>query len=166
MKRCSSDNNWYFILFALLYVVYLAENWFCVVWEHILMISIRNQLRMLYVWIRLVPQVCRLCIMVLHMRYFTRTRLVYLISSAINIVGITGLLWNRHFGHSTQITINDNSSEAIECIQQNSDLNGIAWRKGASNNDSSDLNGTSSEGVEITHSDANVLMHQRQFHFM
>jgi hypothetical protein len=61
MKRCSSDYNWYFVLFALLYVVYLAENWFCVVWEHILMISIRNQLRMLYVWIRLVPQVHRLC---------------------------------------------------------------------------------------------------------
>jgi hypothetical protein len=55
------------------------------------------------------------------------------------IVGITGLLWNRHFGHSTQITINDNSSEAVECIQQNCDLNGVAWRKGASNYDSPGL---------------------------
>jgi tRNA G26 N,N-dimethylase Trm1 len=104
--------------------------------------------------------------MILHVRYFTRTRLVYLISIAFLIVGITGLLWNRHFGHSTQITINDNSSEAVECIQQNCDLNGVLWRKGASNYDSPGLNGTSSEGVEITHSDANVLMHQRQFHFM
>lgn len=77
---------------------------------------------------------------------------------AFSATGISGLQWKRHLGSSVSVTLNDNSSDNHAEILHHVQVNGMVAVD-------SDLT-TSDREVQVTCQDANVILHQRQFHFI
>ena len=73
-------------------------------------------------------------------------------------LGVAGLQWKHHFGSSVSVTLNDNSAENCAEIMNHVKLNGMATVD--------DVSGSSEQEVQVSCQDANVILHQRQFHFM
>jgi len=74
------------------------------------------------------------------------------------VLGVAGLQWKRHFGSSVSVTLNDNSVESCRDIMTHVELNGMTA--------ADDISSSSEHDVQVTGQDANVILHQRQFHFM
>lgn len=74
------------------------------------------------------------------------------------LLGVAGLQWKRHFGSSVSVTLNDNSAENCAEITNHVKLNGMVTVD--------DVSGSSEQEVQVSCQDANVILHQRQFHFM
>lgn len=77
---------------------------------------------------------------------------------AFSATGISGLQWKHHFGSSVSVTLNDNSSDSHAEILHHVQVNGMVAVD-------SDLTSSDRE-VQVTCQDANVILHQRQFHFI
>ena len=75
-----------------------------------------------------------------------------------SLLGISGLQWKHHFGSSVSVTLNDSSADSHAEILHHVQVNGMV----AVDNDIS----LSDREVQVTCQDANVILHQRQFHFM
>jgi len=73
-------------------------------------------------------------------------------------LGISGLQWKHHFGLSVSVTLNDNSADSHAEILHHVQVNGMVAVD-------SDLTSSDCE-VQVTCQDANVILHQRQFHFV
>jgi len=76
----------------------------------------------------------------------------------IFLLGIAGLQWKRQFGSSVSVTLNDNSAENCAEIANHARVNGMVTVD--------DVSASSDHEVQITCQDANVILHQQQFHFM
>ena len=74
------------------------------------------------------------------------------------LLGVAGLQWKHHFGSSVSVTLNDNSSENCAEIMNHVKMNGMVTVD--------DVSASSEHDVQVTCQDANVILHQRQFHFM
>ena len=84
--------------------------------------------------------------------------MLYVILYIFQLLGISGLQWKHHFGSSISVTLNDNSADNHAEILNHIQLNGMVAVD-------SDLS-TSDREVQVMCQDANVILHQRQFHFM
>ena len=84
------------------------------------------------------------------------------------LLGINGLLWKYHFNQFVHVTINDNNADAIASIQQNCVINEVDWQQNTANHSTLESCGKTVDKpmINIVQSDANVLMHQKQFHFL
>ena len=76
----------------------------------------------------------------------------------VHAAGIAGLQWKRHFGQSVSVTLNDNSADNHAEILNHVKLNDML----ATDADIS----SSDQEVQVTRHDANIILHQRQFHFV
>lgn len=74
------------------------------------------------------------------------------------LLGIAGLQWKHHFGSSVAVTLNDNSVESCREIINHAQVNGMVT--------TDDVSSSSDNEVQVLCQDANVILHQRQFHFM
>lgn len=74
------------------------------------------------------------------------------------LLGIAGLQWKHRFGSSISVTLNDNSAENCSEITNHAKINGMIT--------ADDVSSSSNREVQVTCHDANVILHQRQFHFM
>ena len=74
------------------------------------------------------------------------------------LLGVAGLQWKRHFGSSVSVTLNDNSAENCTEIRSHAQSNGMLTVD--------DVSASTDHEVQVTCQDANVILHQRQFHFM
>ncbi|XP_053325739.1 TRMT1-like protein [Spea bombifrons] len=90
---------------------------------------------------------------------------------AFGSTGIMGLQWAKHLGNSVKVTINDISDSSVAMIRENCCLNKMkvlmkreeeAEEKPESLEEGEEYLGA----VEVTQSDANVLMHLRSFDFI
>jgi len=75
-----------------------------------------------------------------------------------SLLGISGLQWKHHFGSSVSVVLNDNSSDSHAEILHHVQANGMMAVD-------SDMTSSDHE-VQVTCQDANVILHQRQFHFV
>jgi len=77
---------------------------------------------------------------------------------AIVFVGVTGMQWKRHLGRAVDVTINDCGANCFAEIVENIQLNDMTVT------DSTEC--STDNGIHVSSVDANVILHQRQFHFM
>ena len=73
--------------------------------------------------------------------------------------GILGLQWLKHGSKNLRVTLNDMDPVCVENIKLNCRKNGFK----VYGEDSAEHDGST---AEVTCSDANVILHQRQFHFV
>jgi len=74
------------------------------------------------------------------------------------LLGIVGLQWKHHFRSSVSVTLNDSSAKNCAEIVNHAQLNGMVTVD--------DVSASSDHAVQVICQDANVTLHQRQFHFM
>ncbi|XP_074858346.1 tRNA (guanine(27)-N(2))-dimethyltransferase isoform X2 [Carettochelys insculpta] len=89
---------------------------------------------------------------------------------AFGATGIMGLQWAKHLGSSVKVTINDFNENSVTMIQENCHLNKMKVVMNTKEEDECDE--TMDEGeenvgiIEVTKTDANVIMHLRSFDFI
>ncbi|NXQ60690.1 TRM1L protein, partial [Anthoscopus minutus] len=87
---------------------------------------------------------------------------------AFGATGIMGLQWAKHLRNSVKVTINDCNENSVTMIKENCHLNKMKVKLNIREEDDETVgNGEeSSDTVEVTKMDANVVMHLRSFDFI
>ena len=73
--------------------------------------------------------------------------------------GIAGLQWKKHNGKKIAVTLNELDPDVCSTIKENCKQN--VFSCGSLEDSEKDA-----QFVEVTNMDANVILHQRQYHFM
>lgn len=77
---------------------------------------------------------------------------------AVMFVGVTGMQWKRHLGRAVDVTVNDYDASCCAEIVKNIQLNNMTVTDSAAC--------STENGIHVSCTDANVILHQKQFHFM
>ncbi|NWU95426.1 TRM1L protein, partial [Upupa epops] len=88
---------------------------------------------------------------------------------AFGATGIMGLQWAKHLGSSVRVTINDCNENSVAMIRENCHLNKMKVKLNTKDEDGDEALGDgeeSSDTIEVTQMDANVIMHLRSFDFI
>ncbi|NXG45613.1 TRM1L protein, partial [Psilopogon haemacephalus] len=88
---------------------------------------------------------------------------------AFGATGIMGLQWAKHLQSSVRVTINDCNENSVAMIQENCHLNKMKVKMNTKEDDSDEAMGDgedSTNTIEVTKMDANVIMHLRSFDFI
>ncbi|NXR14198.1 TRM1L protein, partial [Semnornis frantzii] len=88
---------------------------------------------------------------------------------AFGATGIMGLQWAKHLRSSVRVTINDCNENSVAMIQENCHLNKMKVKLNTKEDDNDEAMGDgedSTDTIEVTKMDANVIMHLRSFDFI
>uniref|UniRef100_A0A8C5RBV9 tRNA (guanine(26)-N(2))-dimethyltransferase n=1 Tax=Leptobrachium leishanense TaxID=445787 RepID=A0A8C5RBV9_9ANUR len=87
---------------------------------------------------------------------------------AFGSTGVMGLQWAKHLGDSVKVTINDIGEQSVAMIRENCTLNKMKVLDKSAGEAEEELDGGDeyAGSVEVTQSDANVLMHLRSFDYI
>ncbi|XP_065601660.1 TRMT1-like protein isoform X3 [Cyrtonyx montezumae] len=88
---------------------------------------------------------------------------------AFGATGIMGLQWAKHLRSSVKVTINDCNENSVTMIQENCHLNKMKVKVNSKEEDNDEAVGDgeeSTDAIEVTKMDANVIMHLRSFDFI
>ncbi|RMC08363.1 hypothetical protein DUI87_14605 [Hirundo rustica rustica] len=88
---------------------------------------------------------------------------------AFGATGIMGLQWAKHLRSSVKVTINDCNENSVTMIKENCHLNKMKVKLNIREEDNDETVGNgeeSSDTIEVTKMDANVVMHLRSFDFI
>ncbi|XP_042640439.1 TRMT1-like protein isoform X2 [Tyto alba] len=88
---------------------------------------------------------------------------------AFGATGIMGLQWAKHLRSSVKVTINDCNENSVTMIQENCHLNKMKVKLNTKEEENDEATGDGQEStdtIEVTKMDANVLMHLRSFDFI
>ncbi|NXX39010.1 TRM1L protein, partial [Tricholaema leucomelas] len=88
---------------------------------------------------------------------------------AFGATGIMGLQWAKHLQSSVRVTINDCNENSVAMIKENCHLNKMKVKLDTKEDDNDEAMGVgedSTDTIEVTKMDANVIMHLRSFDFI